>query len=88
MVSDADVATMTEACQIQNTLHCAPAWNMSPATIKFYPKGSEFQIGVGSFLLLMMIVAFQMHLGGIPLIPVMTVLLDILLRSQYYPMAV
>lgn len=40
LVSDADVATMTEACQIQNTLHCAPAWNMSPATIKFYPKGS------------------------------------------------
>ena len=51
MASNADVELMTQACQIQNSLHCAPAWNQKPATIKFYadPKtvpGYAFTITV------------------------------------------
>lgn len=41
LVSDADVAIMTQACQIQNTLHCSPAWNQTPAIITFYADKSK-----------------------------------------------
>ena len=41
MVSSADAATMTQACQIQNTQHMAPTWNQLPATINFYADQSQ-----------------------------------------------
>ena len=39
MVSDADVATMVAAVEIQLQLHFLPAWRISNVSIQFYPKG-------------------------------------------------
>lgn len=41
MVSNADVATMCKAIQIQLDLHAFPAWNMKGGTITFYPDKSK-----------------------------------------------
>jgi hypothetical protein len=39
MVSDADVATMVAAVEIQLQLHFLPAWRISNVSIQFFPKG-------------------------------------------------
>jgi len=39
-VSDADIATMTEACSFQLTNHVAPPWGMTPVPVVFYQKGA------------------------------------------------
>ncbi len=36
LVKNSEAQLMAKACQIQHTLHFAPAWGILPATIKFY----------------------------------------------------
>jgi hypothetical protein len=40
MVSDAEVATMCQAIQVQLNLHFLPAWHLTAVDLKFYPKGT------------------------------------------------
>lgn len=41
LVSNAQVAIMCQAIQIQLNLHVLPAWNMKAATITFYPDATK-----------------------------------------------
>ena len=41
LVSNAQVATMCQAIQIQLDLHVLPAWNMKAATITFYSDATK-----------------------------------------------
>jgi hypothetical protein len=41
LVSNAQVATMCKAIQVQFNLHCAPAWNQYPPTVTFYANAAQ-----------------------------------------------
>lgn len=41
LVSNADVATMCEAIQLQLDLHFLPAWNLKSGTVKFYADKTQ-----------------------------------------------
>src|SRR5260370_19123026 len=41
LISNSDIDIMTQAIQIQLSLHVLPAWNMKSATIKFYADATK-----------------------------------------------
>jgi hypothetical protein len=41
LVTNAEVSIMCQAIQVQFNLHCAPAWNQYPPTVKFYANATQ-----------------------------------------------